>query len=157
MIRNLFKRIAQFFTGSSSDDDNSAIPFAEHSRKKAAELSKKERAERQRRARDKKQSPVTKTADRPQKGTARGKSDVQSEKRVPSSRATRSQNGKATQQAPQRKVQKEKPVKETQRQPRKPAWSLDEFQVPEKEGEVRFHDLDLPVKLMRGIFDLGFQ
>ena len=44
-------------------------------------------------------------------------------------------------------------------QSRKPAapWSLDEFQVPEEEGKVRFHDLDLPLPLMHAIYDLGFQ
>nr|WP_255422916.1 ATP-dependent RNA helicase RhlB [Microbulbifer sp. A4B17] len=36
-------------------------------------------------------------------------------------------------------------------------WSLDEFQVPEQEGKVRFHDLGLPNELMRAIYDLGFQ
>ncbi|MFV8782293.1 ATP-dependent RNA helicase RhlB [Microbulbifer sp. SA54] len=45
--------------------------------------------------------------------------------------------------------------------PRKPAeqssWSLDQFQVPEQEGKIRFHDLDLPLPLMHGIADLGFQ
>jgi len=40
--------------------------------------------------------------------------------------------------------------------PEKP-WSLDEFQVPEQEGKVRFHDLDLPLPLMHAIADLGFQ
>ena len=37
------------------------------------------------------------------------------------------------------------------------AWSLDQFQVPEKEGETRFHDFDLAPELMRGIADAGFQ
>ncbi|WGL16454.1 ATP-dependent RNA helicase RhlB [Microbulbifer bruguierae] len=36
-------------------------------------------------------------------------------------------------------------------------WSLDEFAVPEQEGKVRFHDLDLPLPLMHAIADLGFQ
>ncbi|UHQ56383.1 ATP-dependent RNA helicase RhlB [Microbulbifer sp. YPW16] len=36
-------------------------------------------------------------------------------------------------------------------------WSLDQFQVPEQEGKVRFHDLDLPLDLMHGIHDLGFE
>ncbi|WP_066962622.1 ATP-dependent RNA helicase RhlB [Microbulbifer sp. Q7] len=40
--------------------------------------------------------------------------------------------------------------------PQKP-WSLDEFQVPEQEGKVRFHDLDLPLPLMHAIADLGFE
>ncbi|AWF82427.1 ATP-dependent RNA helicase RhlB [Microbulbifer sp. A4B17] len=46
------------------------------------------------------------------------------------------------------------------RKPKAPVvapWSLDEFQVPEQEGKVRFHDLGLPNELMRAIYDLGFQ
>ena len=44
------------------------------------------------------------------------------------------------------------------REPKQTApWSLDEFQVPEQEGKVRFHDLDLPLPLMHAIYDLGFQ
>lgn len=37
------------------------------------------------------------------------------------------------------------------------SWSLDQFQVPEQEGEVRFHDLGLPLEVMHAIYDLGFQ
>lgn len=37
------------------------------------------------------------------------------------------------------------------------AWRIDQFPVPEKEGETRFHDLDLPDALMHAIADLGFQ
>lgn len=36
-------------------------------------------------------------------------------------------------------------------------WSIDQFQVPEKEGFMRFHDLDLPSELMHAIADLGFE
>jgi ATP-dependent RNA helicase RhlB len=36
------------------------------------------------------------------------------------------------------------------------AWSLDDFAVEPREGETRFHDLDLRDELMRGIADLGF-
>ncbi|WP_444918024.1 ATP-dependent RNA helicase RhlB [Microbulbifer sp. JMSA003] len=46
------------------------------------------------------------------------------------------------------------------RKPKAPAaapWSLDEFQVPEHEDKVRFHDLGLPNELMHAIHDLGFQ
>ncbi|WP_105104498.1 ATP-dependent RNA helicase RhlB [Microbulbifer pacificus] len=57
----------------------------------------------------------------------------------------------------------ESPKKDRARKdsPRKPVpqkpWSLDEFQVPEQEGKVRFHDLDLPLPLMHAIADLGYQ
>ncbi len=36
-------------------------------------------------------------------------------------------------------------------------WTLDEFQVAEEEGRDRFHDFALPLPLMRGIADLGFE
>jgi ATP-dependent RNA helicase RhlB len=37
------------------------------------------------------------------------------------------------------------------------SWSLDQFEVPEEEGQTRFHDLDLEESIMHGIADLGFQ
>jgi ATP-dependent RNA helicase RhlB len=40
---------------------------------------------------------------------------------------------------------------------RKKAWDLSQFQVEPQPGKVRFHDLGLPVQLMHGIADLGFQ
>ncbi|MEZ5529391.1 MAG: ATP-dependent RNA helicase RhlB [Porticoccaceae bacterium] len=44
---------------------------------------------------------------------------------------------------------------------RKPAdnasWDLSQFNVPPQEGKLRFHDLDLPLTLMHGIADLGFE
>jgi ATP-dependent RNA helicase RhlB len=39
----------------------------------------------------------------------------------------------------------------------KSEWNPAEFQVPPLEGEKRFHDLDLPVEIMHGIYDLGFK
>ncbi|MEX1301185.1 MAG: DEAD/DEAH box helicase [Desulfotignum sp.] len=45
--------------------------------------------------------------------------------------------------------------------PKKPAstasWSPDQFHVPPREGNTRFHDLDLPEPLMHAIADLGFE
>ncbi len=38
-----------------------------------------------------------------------------------------------------------------------PVWDLSQFDVPEEEGRTRFHDLDLPWKIMHAIADLGFQ
>lgn len=40
---------------------------------------------------------------------------------------------------------------------RKKAWELPQFKVEPQPGKVRFHDLNLPVQLMHGIADLGFQ
>ena len=36
-------------------------------------------------------------------------------------------------------------------------WTLDQFPVPEKDGETRFPDFDLDLSLMRGIAEQGFQ
>lgn len=36
-------------------------------------------------------------------------------------------------------------------------WALDSFKVAPQEGKTRFHDLDLPLELMHGIADLGFE
>jgi ATP-dependent RNA helicase RhlB len=49
--------------------------------------------------------------------------------------------------------------KRSRRRRRKPksTWSLEQFQVPEKPGETRFHDLDLPEPIMHAIADLGFK
>ncbi|UCD50447.1 MAG: DEAD/DEAH box helicase [Phycisphaerales bacterium] len=39
----------------------------------------------------------------------------------------------------------------------KASWSIDQFQVPERPGQTRFHDLDLPDPIMHAIADLGFE
>ncbi|MFT7175186.1 MAG: ATP-dependent RNA helicase RhlB, partial [Halioglobus sp.] len=36
-------------------------------------------------------------------------------------------------------------------------WSVSDFPVDPKEGEVRFHDLGLRDEVMRGIADIGFK
>jgi len=36
-------------------------------------------------------------------------------------------------------------------------WNPSEFQVTPAQGKTRFHDLDLPMEIMHGIYDLGFQ
>ncbi len=53
----------------------------------------------------------------------------------------------------------EQPTIQKKKKPRKrkPPWTLDNFQVAEEEGKVRFHDFSLPVPLMHGIADLKFQ
>lgn len=40
---------------------------------------------------------------------------------------------------------------------KKKEWTLDQFQVPEKEGQTRFHDFDIPAPIMHAIADLGFK
>lgn len=39
----------------------------------------------------------------------------------------------------------------------KPAWTLDDFQVTPEAGKSRFHDYDIPLKVMRAIADQKFQ
>ena len=50
----------------------------------------------------------------------------------------------------------EKPVVKPVAEPEVP-WTRDSFQVPEKEGETRFHDFDLPDPVMHAVDDLKFQ
>jgi len=53
--------------------------------------------------------------------------------------------------------QRAKRPRKRRRKKSKSSWSLDQFQVPEKEGETRFHDLDLPDRIMHAIADLNFK
>lgn len=43
------------------------------------------------------------------------------------------------------------------RKPRKPRWHISQFKVPEEPGKVRFHDLFLPIALMRAIHEMNYQ
>ncbi|TDP00025.1 DEAD/DEAH box helicase [Marinomonas balearica] len=36
-------------------------------------------------------------------------------------------------------------------------WSIDDFQVPEVEGKVRFHDLNLPDRVLKSVSEMGFE
>jgi ATP-dependent RNA helicase RhlB len=36
-------------------------------------------------------------------------------------------------------------------------WNIEQFQVPEAEGKMRFHDLNLSDEIMHAIYDLGFE
>ncbi len=47
--------------------------------------------------------------------------------------------------------------KESSQKSKRKQWSPDEFQVESKEGEVRFHDFELPDSIMHAIDDLGFK
>ncbi len=58
----------------------------------------------------------------------------------------------------QTESQKSKPRRRRRSNNRpKKAWELGQFKVEPAEGKVRFHDLSLPVELMHGIADLGFE
>jgi len=43
------------------------------------------------------------------------------------------------------------------RKPQHEGWDISQFSVPELEGRLRFHDLNLPDVLMHAIYDLEFQ
>ena len=63
---------------------------------------------------------------------------------------SRPQSGEKGQQGRPRKRSRKR------RRDRQP-WSLDLFQVPEKQGETRFHDLDLDDRIMHAIADQAFK
>ncbi len=42
------------------------------------------------------------------------------------------------------------------RRPAAPGWALEQFQVPILAGKMRFHDLKLPLEIMRAVAELGF-
>ncbi len=46
---------------------------------------------------------------------------------------------------------------DTQPRKRKKSWKASQFEVPEKPGETRFHDLGLPDRIMHAIADLDFK
>ncbi len=72
-------------------------------------------------------------------------------------KAEREQSGReqsGREQSGRKKTERKKSVHENE--PAKPAWSIDQFEVPPEAGKVRFHDFDLPLQLMQGIADLGF-
>ncbi|PHR25136.1 MAG: ATP-dependent RNA helicase RhlB [Desulfotalea sp.] len=43
------------------------------------------------------------------------------------------------------------------RKPREPAWTIDQFVVSPEDGKSRFHDFDIPLKIMRAIADQKFE
>ena len=56
-----------------------------------------------------------------------------------------------------KKQSEEKVQKEHKPKPKIKEWTIDQFPVPEKEGETRFHDINLPNSLMHAIADLKFK
>jgi ATP-dependent RNA helicase RhlB len=56
-----------------------------------------------------------------------------------------------------RKRKSSRPRRPAGRKVVKAAWDVSQFDVPELEGQTRFHDLALPVRIMHAIADLGFQ
>jgi ATP-dependent RNA helicase RhlB len=59
---------------------------------------------------------------------------------------------------PSKKPYQGKPSGKHKPQPaeKKSPWDVAQFNVPETEGKVRFHDLGLPSSIMHGVYDLKF-
>jgi len=57
--------------------------------------------------------------------------------------------------SPKNKIKKKRPPR-PHSQYREKKWSVNDFAVEPKEGETRFHDLDLPLSVMHAISDLKF-
>nr|WP_319395911.1 DEAD/DEAH box helicase [uncultured Desulfobacter sp.] len=49
------------------------------------------------------------------------------------------------------------PAKKPRPKPRKPRWTIEQFQVDPQEGKTRFHDLKLTTGLMHAVYDLNFK
>jgi len=71
-------------------------------------------------------------------------------------------NAKPTKKSKRKRYSKRKPSqqkaldKDKTQSPVEP-WDISEFQVPEEQGKLRFHDLNLSDAVMHAIQDLGFQ
>ena len=63
---------------------------------------------------------------------------------------------KSQQKRPPRRKQSRRRPQEQNKTPT-PPWDVSQFQVPEVEGKIRFHDFDLKDEIMHAIYDLGFQ
>jgi ATP-dependent RNA helicase RhlB len=62
-----------------------------------------------------------------------------------------------TQDIAQEQPQASRPPRPKREQRQKPLWDIAQFQVEPRPGQVRFHDLNLPLSLMHAIADLEFQ
>ena len=82
----------------------------------------------------------------------------------PEQKATQSSASAPKDSGPEQPPRRSKPRKHTTKRPQpetpetpETPWSADSFQVPPRDGLTRFHDLDLPVEIMHGVADLGFE
>lgn len=57
----------------------------------------------------------------------------------------------------EKKRKSPRPNRPAKRKELRTTWDVSQFEVPDAQGQRRFHDLDLPVKIMHAIADLGFQ
>ena len=95
-------------------------------------------------------SNASKPAPEPKKPAAAKKAPAQNNKPAQNTKSHgSSRNAGADKSAAQSRKQK----KETVETP----WSLSDFNVEPQEGKTRFHDLQLPDSVMRGIHESGFQ
>jgi len=91
------------------------------------------------------------------KKSAAAKAASDSSTRKPSQKEQDKQKASANKPASNTPAPSKKPKPPRAKKAPKPAWSLDQFPVAEKEGSTRFHDLDLPLSVMQAIADLGFE
>ncbi len=84
-------------------------------------------------------------ADRPDRGTESRKRQNRRNRPTDKNRSPKTASGSIT----------HKPS--DKRRPAKAPWRRESFQVPAAEGKVRFHDLELPDRIMHAIADAGFQ
>jgi len=63
----------------------------------------------------------------------------------------------ATEAKPSNPEAKKSRRRRTRAKPADNSWDISQFKVPEAEGKVRFHDLDLELPLLRAIADLNFE
>ncbi len=97
-------------------------------------------------AREPNDKAATEKPSKPRSQGTRRSPEAENSQPVPSN--TRRSHGKKPTSAPPREQAKSVP---------KTKWDLAQFEVAPSEGKTRFHDLDLPVEIMHGIFDLGFE
>lgn len=91
---------------------------------------------------------------KPAKKRERNTAEREKAKRDKAKRDKAERDKAEREQSGRKKTERKKSVHENE--PAKPAWSIDQFEVPPEAGKVRFHDFDLPLQLMQGIADLGF-
>lgn len=77
--------------------------------------------------------------------TPKAKKSTSREQQKPNKQKKQTQSKRPNRPAPEKK------------KPAPPKWSINDFKVEPKEGETRFHDLDLPFGVMHAIADLNFK
>jgi len=146
MIKRLLKKVS----GAVAGKGRKAKESAQEPAKPAPTAEQK--PSRPRRPRPRRPEPELQEEYRPSESAAKRKAEE--EVRAPHERRDehkpRAAQGEGDQpQTPRKRRRRRRKPKEN--------WALEQFQVPEKHGETRFHDLDIPLPIMHAIADLGFE